>query len=243
MTKIIIIWITVTIAGCSAPRKVQVEQHPWKLALDKNGIQVYTRSIEGIEFLEFKGVTQIPTSISSLVALIRDTEATPQWIANCAESKILKRIDDNETLSYSFSKAPWPMKNRDVVIHTLISIDQDTSMVTVIETGKPDAIAEREKTIRVQRFEGFWRFTPQSDGQIEVVYQLLSDPGGGLPAWFINSSAIAQPYETLRAMKAIVQQKKYQNAALSEVGIPLDAKRAFPPIQSQPAGPISPGDP
>ncbi len=211
----IIIWIAVLMAGCSVAQEVQPEPQPWKLAQDKNGIQIYTRPIEGNDLIEFKGITLIETSITSLLALIRDVEATPQWVANCTTSKVLERINDHETVTLSFSDAPWPVMDREAVVHNVITIDPNTSVVTVRQTGKPDYIEAKEKVIRVQRLEGFWQFTPKQEGQVEVVYQLLSDPSGDLPAWLVNSSIISQPYETLRDMKKIVQQDKYQHADTS----------------------------
>jgi len=49
---------------------------------------------------------------------------------------------------------------------------------------------------------------------VEVVYQVLSDPSGALPAWLVNSSVISQPYKTLLKMKKVVMLDKYQNARL-----------------------------
>ena len=195
----------------------ETQEPPWTLAKDEQGIQVYTRKIEGIDIIEFKGITRIKSSMAGLLALIRDIEATPQWVANCTESKVLKRINANETYTYSFSKAPWPVKDRDAVVHNVISLDQETSVITVRQTGKPDFIEAKEKVIRVQRLEGFWQFTPKEEGQIEVLYQLLSDPGGAIPAWLINASMVSQPYDTLRAMKKIVMQDEYQMAKSLEV--------------------------
>ena len=212
----LLILVPLLTVGCSSSFCAETTEIQWKQVKDQHGIQVYTRTIEGFNIIEFKGITRIETSMASLLALIRDIEATPQWVANCTESKILKRISDNETYTYSLSNAPWPVQNRDAVVHNVISIDPKTSVVTVRQTGHPDYMKEKKKVIRVRRLEGFWQFTPKEQGQIEVVYQLLSDPSGKIPAWLINASIVSQPYETLLSMKKIVRQKKYQNACPQE---------------------------
>jgi ribosome-associated toxin RatA of RatAB toxin-antitoxin module len=201
--------------ACAAAKK----EGTWKLVRDKQGIQVYTRTVKGSDFKAFKGVTVVKTSLASLVALVTDVEAAPQWLANCTTSKVLERINARETISYSFSKSPtWPVKNRDVVTHNVLSMDETTSVVTLKQTGKPDHIPEKKKVVRVKKIQCVWQFTPKKDGAVEVTYESLSDPGGGIPDWLVNSSIVSQPYQTLQKMRKAVMKEKYQKATLTPLG-------------------------
>ena len=200
--------------GCSGSFASETKKAKWVLAKDKKGVQVYTRKVEGIDFKEFKGVITIKTSLSSLVALVSDAEASPDWLANCSKSAILKQITPQETYTYSLSKAPWPVMDRDTILHNQIFQDKTTLVVTIRQTGKPDYIKEKKNIARVKRVEGFWQFTPQQDGNVEIVYQVLSDPGGKLPVWLVNSSLVSQPYDTLPKMQKVVKREKYQKATL-----------------------------
>ena len=206
-----VLLLAVCCLGSSAAEKKEAE---WTLAKDHQGVKVYTRQVEGIDFKEFKGVITIKTSLASLVALVRDVEALPDWMKNCSKSKVLKQINTNETYTYSLSKAPWPVKDRDSIIHSVISQARGTSVVTIKQVSKPDYIKEKKDIIRVKRIKGFWQFAPQEGGKIEVVYQALSDPGGAVPVWLVNSTLVSQPYETLLNMQKAVQREKYQKAKL-----------------------------
>ena len=186
----------------------------WDLVKDKKGVKVYLRKVEGTDFKEFKGVIAIKASLASLVALVRDVEVTSEWVENCSRSEVLERINAYETYTYSLSKAPWPVKNRDAIVHNVISLDKATRVVTIRQTAKPDYIPEKKNIVRVQRIEGFWQFTPQEDGSVEIVYQVLSDPGGEIPVWLVNSSLVSQPYRTLLKMQKVVEREKYQNTTL-----------------------------
>jgi ribosome-associated toxin RatA of RatAB toxin-antitoxin module len=199
---------------CSESFAADKKETEWILAKDRKGVKVYTRKVEGIDFKEFKGIITIKTSLSSLVALVRDVEASSDWVENCSKSKVLKRINSNETYTYSLSKVLWPVKARDAIIHNVISLAKDTLVVTIKQAGKPDYIKEKKNIIRVTRIEGFWQFTPQKDGNVEIVYQVLSDPGGAIPVWLVNSSLVSQPYETLRKMQKVVKRDKYQKAKM-----------------------------
>ena len=69
----------------------------WDLTKETNNIRVYTRSVEGSSFKEYKGVVQIEASLSSLVALVDDVLDYPNWIHTCIEATVLKRIDETKS--------------------------------------------------------------------------------------------------------------------------------------------------
>jgi hypothetical protein len=211
MLSTVAILLAICCAGSFASEK---KEAVWTLVKNKKGVKVYTRKVDGIDFKEFKGVITLKTSLTSLVALVGDTEGLPDWIENCAKVQLLKRVSEKETYAYTLSKAPWPVMDRDAVVHNVLSQDNDTLVITVKQTGKPDHIKPKKNIIRVKRIEGFWQFTPQEDGTVQVVYQVLSDPSGALPAWLVNSSVVSQPYKTLLKMKKMVMRDKYQTAQL-----------------------------
>jgi ribosome-associated toxin RatA of RatAB toxin-antitoxin module len=200
---------------CVESFAANTKEAKWTLAKNKKGVKVYLRKVQGSDFKEFKGVITLKVSLASLVALVKDFEASPDWVANCSKCEVLERTSANETFSYSVSKAPWPVKNRDAIVHTVISQDKDTRAVTIKQTGKPDYIPKKKNVIRVKRIDGFWQFTPQKSGEVEIVYQVVSDPGGGIPKWLVNSSLVSQPYRTLLKMKKVVEREKYQNVTLA----------------------------
>lgn len=212
--RTIAISILLLTACCLDSLAADKKEAKWDLAKDKKGVKVYLRKVKGIDFKEFKGVITLKASLVSLVALVADAEASPGWVANCSKSEVLKQINKNEAYVYSLSKAPWPVQDRDAIVHHVISQDKDTRVVTVKQTGKPDYIKKKKHIARVKRIEGFWQFTPQENGRVEIVYQVLSDPGGDLPAWLVNSSLVSQPYQTLLKMQKVVKREKYQNASL-----------------------------
>jgi hypothetical protein len=54
--------------------------------------------------------------------------------------------------------------------------------------------------------DGYWQLTELENGDIRVVLEQLSDPGGGIPAWLINMFIVQSPYKTLYNLREIVQQ-------------------------------------
>ena len=92
------------------------EDQGWKLQRDKGGIQVHTRSVEGSPFDAVRTTTRMTdVRLSSLVALIEDAPACAEWADSCAESYLVERLSDTESLVYTHNDMPFPVKDRDVL--------------------------------------------------------------------------------------------------------------------------------
>jgi hypothetical protein len=186
----------------------------WELTkADKaNGIEICTRHVPNSDFKAYRATMRIKTSLSSLVALVDDISACPLWIDTCTEGRLLKRMNPAETYTYTINNAPWPVKDRDAVVHNIISQNPENRCVTIHITGVPDYIPPSKGLVRVKMIEGFWKFKPMDNGFVEIVYQVHNDPGGGLPSWLVNSVVVTQPYNTLMNMKEMVSRTEYRVA-------------------------------
>ena len=105
---------------------------------DKNGIKVYTRKIEGSSLKEFKGVTSIKTSLTSLVALMDDTDALTKWLHNCSAAKLVQSMNYYERITYTVINAPWPVSDRDTVSYSKIVQDPKSKVITIYLKGMAD---------------------------------------------------------------------------------------------------------
>ena len=182
----------------------------WDLAKEANNIRVYTRSVEGSSFKEYKGVMQIKATLSSLLALVDDIPAYPKWIHTCVEAKVLKKIDQRESVVYTVNDAPWPVSDRDAVTRNVISQNYETLAVTISILGVPDFVPPEPGLVRVKKLKGFWRFSPLATGSVRVVYQVHNEPGGKLPTWLVNSVVVTQPFRTLLNMKERIKETVYR---------------------------------
>ena len=60
------------------------------------------------------------------------------------------------------------------------------------------------------RNSGRWLLTPAQGGQATMVeYELLSDPGGQVPAWMVNRGTARSLPELFRTIQRAVQQPRY----------------------------------
>jgi len=189
------------------------EKIDWELVKDEDGIKVYTRSIEDSKIKEFKGVTNIKSSIDSLLAVLNDTEASHKWVHNCKDPLKLSQISFSEGYIYQVINFPFPAQDRDIILHSKIDQDPDTKEVTVNLKSVPDYISETNK-VRITKSTGSYNLKPVSNDTIEVTWNHHTEPSGSIPKWLVNSLLIDTPFETLRNLRKIVQEEKYQKARL-----------------------------
>lgn len=189
---------------------IPVQLFSWDLEKEKNGITVHTREVEGSELKEFRGKIKLKADLNTVVSLIEDNPNYVTWFKDCKHAEAVKVLNTKEKYIYIQNGAPWPVNDRDFVVHTVFSQDKTTGTVTYTIRSIPNIVAEKKGLIR-GTLKGFWKLVPAGD-EIEVTYQILSDPGGSIPSSIANFVVVDIPYETLKKMKEKVTESKYINS-------------------------------
>ena len=174
----------------------------WELKKDKSGIEVYTRSIEGSSFKEFKGIIKIPdSSIPEILKVILDVINYENLFPDCLNPKVLKQDGKYYDIHYIQTKGPFPVKDRDSVFEQIAEIDENGKHARVKLNPLPDYVPEKVNIVRIRSGKGFWELEENEKNEVRVIYQFHGEPGGDIPAWLANSFVISHPYKTLVNLK------------------------------------------
>lgn len=174
----------------------------WQLKKNQDGIQVYTRSVEGSKFKAVRSVMLTDFRLSSVVALIRDGEACPRWADLCKESQVMEEISETEQIVYSYNDIPWPVKDRDAITKVIWKQDPETHVVTMTATAiDGDQVPENNRAVRLKHAVTKWILSPQIDGQLKIVSEGHIDPAGPTPAWVTNLLLIDSPLKTMQNLR------------------------------------------
>jgi len=183
----------------------------WTLKRDRDGIKVYTRSIEGSEHKAVRAEMIVQASINALVGLTMDTSACPKWAALCKRAEIVRKESESEYYVHTFNDLPWPVKDRDVVAKVTWSADPQGS-VSMAAKLVPGLVPEKKKVVRLTDGITRWGFSPAPNGETRVGSSVHLEPGGSIPAWLTNTLLIDSPYDTLQGMRMLVQTGQYDDA-------------------------------
>lgn len=182
-------------------------QEDWTLARDRKGIKVFTRKAENSNLKDSKAEVVINAPIDEAYQLMKDFERHKEWMDKVGESEILKQVSDTEYFVYYVGEAPWPASDRDIIAQYKIKKKRD-GKIRFEAKGVPDYIPKKDDYIRVPYTDSWWELVPISDKKVRVVYYTSSDPGGNVPDWLANTTAEGTPYDTLKEMKRILEEKK-----------------------------------
>lgn len=187
----------------------------WVLRGEKDDVQVYYRQTSDVH--EIKLVTTIRTSLAGIVQLFDDVPSYPQWGYHLMEARLVKRVSETEMYYYSRFDFPWPLSDRDLIMHTQLKQDPNTRTVTSVSVAVPDMLPEVEGVVRIRKAHSKWVICPAKPGVLNVEYYLYSHPGGQLPGWLINMAVDIGPRESIKKMRALLLDPTYRNARLAHV--------------------------
>lgn len=193
-------WLLV---GCAALAVGAVQAEEWRLVRDEAGIQVYLSKVPGSKYQAYRGVTRLKTDMPTLLALQEDVSGSCAWIHACREQQLLKH-EGGHSWTYTRFDTPWPVTPRDSVLEVSTQRGADGSVTRILH-GVADYLPEQKGFVRVSKVDGLWSLTPKAAGEIEVVYQVHTEPGGSVPSWLANSFVVDAPFNTLKALRKKVE--------------------------------------
>lgn len=191
------------------------QSHDWKLKKQTKNLKVYFRKSVDSRIDEIKIETEMQTSLSAIIALLRDVPAQKEWMYKCIEAKRIRVISDTEGYNYGKIDFPWPMSDRDYIVKGVIKQDSITGIVTSNLIAVPSYMKEVEGVVRIHMMEIDWKFTPLPGGFIKIENHIKSDPGGAMPAWLVNLAIEQGPIQSMDNLREMVKKDKYRNARLS----------------------------
>lgn len=184
----------------------QASPPQWELLDDDDGIKVWSLDIEGRDVPGYRAVMTVDANIERVLAIVKDVSRHHEWMYHCEESRIVKRIDETHAILYSRIDSPWPVRDRDVILDVDHRFTPQRSAVTFRFRNTTDVdVPLPRRTVRIPRLVGFFRLWQESPTRTHVLYQIEVDVGGSLPAVAARHNARKLPYETLVALREIVQ--------------------------------------
>lgn len=188
-------------------------QHAEKLAIDKQGIKVWTFQIPGNPAFNYRASTTVDGSLSDIISLILDTGYLTKWVPYVSEVNVLDRDDQHGTFTIRMEMDfPFPLQDRDVVVKGKISQAPDGTVTIKNQLASDSRAPVRAKIVRIQHYEGEWVLKPVAPNKVQVSTTGYADPGGMIPLTIANRFTQQQPYEMLVNMKAQVKLKRFQPA-------------------------------
>ena len=180
-------------------------QYKWKLSKNKDGIKVYVAENPKSKFKSIKVECTLHGTFDKLIAVLTNVDRLKDWAYNIKTSYLIKKITPYDLYYYMETSIPWPMSNRDAVVHLRIMKDSLQRFVKISAISEPLFIPERDDKVRIPRSNVNWYVTMPAKNTISIIYTFEADPGGNLPAWVANSFADKGPYESFKKLSEMLR--------------------------------------
>jgi len=203
--KFIIVKITCLIL-CAGFTSSVTGQYNWKLSKEKDGIKVYQSELAHSSYKAIKVECTLEGNYDKLIAVLRNVDGQKDWVYHNKTAYIVKKINPYEFYYYTEASLPWPMSNRDAVVHLKMDRDSLNRFLKIISVSVPDYIAEKSGKVRVTRSTINWNVTMPTTNTIKIIYIFEAEPGGSIPAWVANAFVDKGPYETFKKLGEILKQ-------------------------------------
>lgn len=188
----------------------------WELVSEKEGVKVYTKSVDGHKIKSMRMSCEIEgTSLSSFAAVFHDMSSYQDWVYSGKEPSLLLKLAENEIFYYVRSDFPWPMSDRDFVVHNKVWQNPNTYTFYSHSTVLNDYLDEVEDVVRIKEFDATWEITPLKNGRYNLKYTFFTDPGGSIPNWIVNRFLDVGPFQTIKNLEQEAKKEKYQKVEFS----------------------------
>ncbi|HNE90653.1 MAG TPA: SRPBCC family protein [Agitococcus sp.] len=193
--------------------QVSYAQPEWELSKEdtQRNIQVFTSSQEDSSYHQFKAVTLVPQNPQTVLAVLSDISAWPQWLARIKQVKVLKKEKDRSWV-YVVYKLPYPFIERDMVVYNQVQSLANGQIIikTQALNNYPMAVKNDVKRVRLTNFNSTWQLTPLAKSGTKVELWGSGDPEGFVPALIFNYNLADEPLQSLRQLRKMLLRDKYQ---------------------------------
>ena len=194
-----------TLAFLFALTWTQDVQQDCDLRKSAEGIEVYTCKTTDSKINSIRSNFSLNLPFSELSKALLDWPNFNQWQYKIRKTELLKTISKVELIYRAELIAPWPVSNRDLILHVKLSPGPNPNEYQFTIIGKPDFIPPREGFVRVPVSDGSWQIKVVGPERIDIQYSLMVDPGGAIPAWLLNLSLAEGPFETFKGLREYLE--------------------------------------
>nr|AWJ66315.1 collagenase and related proteases [uncultured bacterium] len=197
--------------------EVSAQEEAWKFKSEKEGLTIYSRSVDYSNIKELKITATVKSNLGTLVKILDDVTLCPEWMYGCKTAEEVQPADGTEAYDKATLQFPKPFSYRVMLTRSTIDQDPDSKVVTVKTTSIPEEVPVDKSLVVIEKMVTTWVLTPTDSGEIEIESYLFCDPGGYIPAFLLNSLMDRGPTRTIKKLMKLLEKPEYQNNTLPDI--------------------------
>ena len=196
---------------------LQLTAAEWNLDKKQDGVTVYTREVNGSDFLAFKGIVEVDAPLEAIVAFLYDTPRTPEWINDCDFAMTLEEVTFRDNYIYQTFDLPFPVCNRALILHSTLTYTKEGASLRSVSASnfctdkksKRCGVVQTNEMLMIKRSIGVYRLIVLSENKTKIIWTLHTEPGGYIPTWLANALVVDLPFHSLSKLRKMVMEPQY----------------------------------
>lgn len=174
------------------------EAKDWNLVEESPGMKIYTRLPEESRFKEIKLDFLVNASVDKIIEYISVAIHFPKWVYSCKNAYSLEI--EGENINYILFDMPWPIEDRDIVQQSITQKDSVSGTAQINIRALDVDLPKKRKVVRIKENNIYWKLQPLSSNKTRILYYVVGNPGGNIPAWLMNKLITFGPKKTIQQL-------------------------------------------
>ena len=202
----------------------------WIMVTERDDIRVFRQDDDSSRLKTFRGIARMPVDdFKSIGVLMDDYDAVASFMHMVSEIRDLRRHSHFKRDVYVTTRLPWPVSDRDAPLRVQFYQEKDSYDLVMPFSLYESNMPEQDGYVRMPQMEGYYRFSPVAPGEVEVTIEVVLDPGGVVPAWIANIILRDIPYFSLKRLRRVVNQPRFQGVDTGYYRVPENWQKKAEP--------------
>lgn len=193
--------------------ELPAENADWTLKTEDHGIRIYTIDRPDSSFEAFKADGLLDAPLANIMAVMVNPKSCMEWVHGCVRADQFDGGRFEDRYAYSVNNMPWPVTDRDYVLHIQTRGTQQQGDVVMNLNAVPGKRPENPDYVRVDRSETLYHLIPEGN-KTRMIWVQHTDPNGALPSWLVNTLLVDIPLKSLRKLEQVARKPRYRNHVL-----------------------------
>ena len=181
----------------------------WEKISESDGVVTSRKEVPDSPVVAFRGEALIEDSMARIAGVLEAVEREKEWMADVEETFNIEKASESDRWEYNRTNTPWPLQDRDFVIHTTVSFSRDPEPTLLIRMNS----AENPKkpvvsgVVRGELIDSTFTLKYLGPKKTFFTCEIHADPKGAIPKWVVNLFQKSWPVDTISGLKRQLQKK------------------------------------
>lgn len=179
----------------------------WEQIGSSDDIVSYVGTIKVKNLIPTKVKMTIDATPEAVIKAVTNSEKYKLWIPYCTDSRILKKVNQNEFYTYYYISPPI-VSDRDVVVHIKVIKTGEKSYEIILQNTNNYKKEEIKGVVRIPHLLSHYWIYVDNKGITNIIHINETALGGNIPMSLISWANKKQPLETMKTLKDCILKKK-----------------------------------